>query len=204
MGTVSSRPANAILFYLADDALIVANTGEEFSRKGVVSICNMDLSAKNENKDRMPQDGEYDENNEKLVGSILKKRVKKYSFDINDLIEDAQRERNASKSYAGRFMWELLQNADDVADAGEVNEKLIGTKGLGFKSVLEITDEPEIYSGKFSVHFSRDKSRQVLGELNKWSEEKGILSADSHMTRSRIRKFGDCLTRATPPSFVCH
>ena len=162
---------SSVLFILEDDALIVANKGTGFSRKGVVSICNMDLSAKSVNNDRAPDDREYDESDKNLVRSILDKRIKKYDADINDLIEDVNREDGASKSYAGRFVWELLQNADDAANTEHANTHLIGTKGIGFKSVLEITDEPEIHSGNFNFHFSRQKSRVMLmRKVDKWRE----------------------------------
>ena len=163
---------NSILFDLGDDALIVANTGDGFSRKGVVSICNMDLSAKSVDDNRAPDDKVYKDD---IVGSILDKCIVKYKTDINNLIEDVNREDGASKSYDGRFVLELLQNADDAMNKERANTHLIGTKGLGFKSVLEITDEPEIYSGNFCFHFSRQKSREILeSEVSNWKEEKGI------------------------------
>jgi len=170
---------NSIVFAFDDDAsdgdaLLVANTGEKFTRKGVVSICNMDLSAKTTDSIIEPDDGEYDELNTKLVCSILEKRIKEYEGDINRLKEDVNREKGVRKSYTGRFVWELLQNADDAMDTNRSNANLIGAKGIGFKSVLEITDEPEIYSGDFCFHFSREKSREVLKEKTKWSEGIGI------------------------------
>jgi len=156
------------------DALLVANTGAKFTRKGVVSICNMDLSAKTTDAIIEPDDEEYDKLNTKLVCSILEKRIKEYEGDINRLKEDVNREKGVRKSYTGRFMWELLQNADDAMDTNRSNANLIGAKGIGFKSVLEITDEPEIYSGDFCFHFSREKSQEKLERNKKWSEEVGI------------------------------
>ncbi len=164
---------NSILFDINDDVLIVANTGDGFSRKGVVSICNMDLSAKSVDDNRAPDDEEYDKDD--IVRSISDKCIEKYKIDINNLIEDVSRESRASKSYDGRFVLELLQNADDAMNTEHANTHLIGTKGLGFKSVLEITDEPEIYSGDFCFHFSEQKSREILkSKVSKWKEENGI------------------------------
>ena len=165
---------NSIVFAFDGDALLVANTGAEFTRKGVVSICNMDLSAKAVDSDNAPDDEEYDVPDEELVRDILEKRIKEYETHINRLKEDVHRENGVSKSYVGRFVWELLQNADDVMGAKCSNANLIGTKGIGFKSLLEITDEPEIYSGKFCFHFSREKSREKLKENPKWKERMGI------------------------------
>lgn len=163
---------NSILFVLEDDALIVANTGAGFSRKGVVSICNMDLSAKDVRDSRTPVEDLYAPD---IVGSILEKCIEKYNLNINNLTEDANREEGASASYVGRFVWELLQNADDAMDAERTNADLIGTKGIGFKSVLEITNEPEIYSGDFYFHFSRQKSKKILeNKVHGWKKEKGV------------------------------
>ena len=36
----------SVLFRLCDDALIVANTGEPFTREGVIAICHLHLSSK--------------------------------------------------------------------------------------------------------------------------------------------------------------
>jgi len=166
---------NSIVFAFDGDALLVANTGAKFTRKGVVSICNMDLSAKAVNPDYAPDDEEFDESDEKLVGGILNKRIKEYETSINRLKEDVNREDGVSKSYSGRFVWELLQNADDAMGENRANANLIGTKGIGFKSVLETTNEPEIYSGDFCFHFSREKSREELKQgARKWREGMGI------------------------------
>ncbi|MDD9868851.1 MAG: DUF3883 domain-containing protein [Gammaproteobacteria bacterium] len=162
------------MFTFDGGALLVANTGAKFTRKGVVSICNMDLSAKTADSTSEPDDREYDKSDRKLVCSILEKRIKEYKGDINRLKEDVNREKGVRKSYTGRFVWELLQNADDAMDTNRSNANLIGAKGIGFKSVLEITDEPEIYSGDFCFHFSREKSQGKLGENKKWNEEMGI------------------------------
>ncbi|MGR3914999.1 MAG: DUF3883 domain-containing protein [Gammaproteobacteria bacterium] len=163
-----------ILFALEGDALIVANTGAPFSRTGIISVCNMDLSSKDAVESRAPVD-EYGEADNALVGAISKKCLDVYSGTINRLTEDANSEARIEQSYDGRFMWELLQNADDAADAARANAHLIGAKGLGFKSVLGITKEPEIYSGEFDFHFSERKSREKLREeVPEWEEEYGV------------------------------
>ena len=55
-------------------------------------------------------------------------------------------------------MLELLQNADDAVN--KESDEMIGMKGLGFKSIFEITDEPEIRSGDF--HFRLKKESDGL------------------------------------------
>ena len=39
-------------------------------------------------------------------------------------------------------------------------KKFIGTKGLGFLSILEVAHLPEIYSGPFNFMFSIEKSKK--------------------------------------------
>jgi len=165
---------NSIVFAFDGDALLVANTGAQFTRKGVVSICYMDLSAKTVNPAREPDDSVYTAHDKGLIREILDGRIEKYD-DPNDFIKDVNREEEAAKSYFGRFVLELLQNADDAMGDGDSKANLIGTKGIGFKSVLEITDEPEIYSGDFCFQFSREKSREVLEhKISKWRWNKGM------------------------------
>jgi len=161
-----------ILFALESDALIVANTGEPFSREGVISICNMDLSSKDADKSRGPEGNMYKKAPDNaLVGAILKECLRVYK-NVDRLKEDAHSEERIEQSYDGRFIWELLQNADDAADDERTNAHLIGAKGLGFKSVLEITKEPEIYSGEFDFCFSEEKSRGKLQDVvAEWREE---------------------------------
>lgn len=63
------------------------------------------------------------------------------------MLEDRNAEDEATRDYVGRCILELLQNADDaMALAGATPAELIGAKGLGFKSVPEVTDNPQIFS----------------------------------------------------------
>lgn len=154
---------DSVLFALKGDMLTVANTGAEFTRKGVISVCRLSLSAKG-GKDDTPMDI-YNADGGHLVEAIAEKSVEKYRTDINNLIADGNAEGSTKAGYEGRFLWELLQNADDASGGAREKEQLIGSKGLGFKSVLEITEEPEIYSGEFNFHFSRGKSEEMLRKI---------------------------------------
>lgn len=150
---------NKVLFRLRDDALIVANTGTPFTRRGVISVCYAHLSEKGQT----PPEDTYECSDENLVGEIRKKAMAVYRMDKNRLQMDAAEESAINKDYSGRVLWGLLQNADDAAKGAEDNAShLIGEKGLGFKSVLEITREPEIYSGPFHFRFSSKETERVL------------------------------------------
>ena len=98
-----------------------------------------------------------------LIPEILRREIETYKINRNRVVEDANQEDELSHDYDGRFIWELLQNADDVMGPPERRPaELIGTKGLGFKSVLEITEEPEIYSVPFNFRFSPDKHAETF------------------------------------------
>lgn len=147
-------------FTMAGDSLYAANTGLPFSRQGVVSICNQHLSAKGQ---RAADIDTYDDVTEGLVDHIRTLRLKSYRDDSNLLVEHRNAEDETASDYAGRCLFELLQNGDDaMAPAGADRTELIGAKGLGFKSVLELTDRPEIHSGDFHFGFDAAKSRALL------------------------------------------
>ena len=152
----NSEERRDALFELADDALYVANGGRPFSRLGVIGICAAHISDK-----KITREDRYEESDEDLIVAIRKRRIKTYKGDPDLLDEHSNNEEGVSLDYQGRFVWELLQNADD-AMGSEKRADLIGSKGLGFKSVLEITEKPEIYSGPFHFRFSPDKTRQLL------------------------------------------
>lgn len=148
---------------VAEDALYVANTGRPITRQGVISIARQYLSAKGET----PPDDTFDCNDSELIDQIRSKRLKLYGEEPNDLKEHASQEVQTRRDYAGRALWELLQNADDaMAPSGSPSSELIGAKGLGFKSVLEITDRPEIHSGAFHFSFDPDRSHALLSEIS--------------------------------------
>ena len=153
-----------VLFDLSEDALYVANGGHTFTREGVIGICASYLSEK-----RDIQSDHYQCNDKDLVSQIGEGEIELYKTKAgkNRIKEDASQERETSHDYDGRFAWELLQNADDVmGSSGRQPAELIGTKGLGFKSVLKITEEPEIHSGPFNFKFSPEKTQKLLMDRN--------------------------------------
>lgn len=131
---------------------------------------------------------------------------------IDDWEDLGTAEDTTKREYSGRFLFELLQNANDaIRDWMELNpdedgrtgsvqiilsreslivanqgapfseqnvkaicrlgkstkslSKSIGHKGVGFKSVLEITDRPEIYSGDFAFGFSLAECARTIQEV---------------------------------------
>ncbi|MBI2471746.1 MAG: DUF3883 domain-containing protein [Planctomycetes bacterium] len=148
------------LIKIEDDALLVANTGTPFDRLGVISLCASHLSGK---QDYKPFDQNPEETN--LIKAIRDREIETYKRDFNRLKEDYSGERETQLDYGGRAIWELLQNADDaMAPKGTSPSNLIGVKGLGFKSVLEVTVEPEIYSREFNFCFSAKKTQKLIKE----------------------------------------
>lgn len=150
-------------FIIAGDNLYAANTGTPFTRQGVVSICNQNLSAKGQ---RAADIDTYEDVREGLLDHIRAIRIKSYRDDSNLLVEHRNAEDETTSDYAGRCLFELLQNADDaMAPPGADRAELIGAKGLGFKSVLEITERPEIHSAGFHFGFDAGKSRALLDDV---------------------------------------
>lgn len=147
--------------FLTEDALYVANDGVPFSRKAVIGICASHLGTKTE---RTPDDN-YDCPDHELPETIQKRQIKKYQRDINDLLEHFGGDTEASRSYQDRTIWELIQNADDALAEGVGTDHLIGAKGLGFRSVLELTEEPEVHSGPFHFRFSEEMTKALLAEM---------------------------------------
>ena len=152
--------AGKVLFHLTDDALIVANSGKAFTRKGVISICHMHLSEKT----GKPVDN-YDKDD--LIRGIADSAIRMYRDHPNQFIASAGGEEALGADYKGRSIWELLQNADDAATLAALGIEgasggQIGAKGLGFKSILEFSESPEIYSGKFQFRFSREDTQKIL------------------------------------------
>ena len=148
-----------ILFEITEDALLVANGGCPFSRTGVISVCASHLSDKQSGgvKDH------FEVGDKQLVRAIRCNELGHYK-DPNRVTSDFNNEREAVHDYGGRFVWELLQNADDVMGEERSSDVLIGSKGLGFKAVLEVTDEPEIHSGPFHFLFSATRTQELLKE----------------------------------------
>jgi hypothetical protein len=163
-----SRPRNAVLVRITDDALIVANDGRPVSRLGVLALCASDLSEKSGRADEQPED-DPDTPETELLGAIANSAIGVYRADVNRSKRDLRHERGVRADYGGRYLWELLQNADDaLADDAAIAAELIGTKGLGFISVLEITDRPEIFSRPFAFYFSKaDTEALLLSRLGK-------------------------------------
>ncbi len=150
------------LIKIEDGALLVANTGTPFGRLDVVSVCASHLGTKQNYK---PIDPTPDIPDTKLIEKIRNREIETYGLNPNRLREDYSGEKETQLDYGNRAIWELLQNADDaMAPEGTSSDYLIGIKGLGFKSVLEVTEEPEIYSGEFNFCFSAKKTQKLIKE----------------------------------------
>lgn len=153
---------NSIKIVVTDEAIFFANTGRPMDRPGVISISNQYLSTKAEGA---PVDS-YKCRDSELASAISNQRLELYRQNLNDLNAHVNEENATRRDYAGRALWELLQNADDaMAPAGSPSSELIGAKGLGFKSVLELTDRPEVHSGPFHFAFDPDQSATMLSML---------------------------------------
>lgn len=143
--------------------------------------------------------------------AIRREVAKEYSLFPKRLVEDARSERTLVESEQGRYVLELLQNADDAQypeNATEGNKfggpsvvfvvtkthlycanggypiskegfdsicrafvspkrrsaPVIGFKGIGFKSVLSLTNRPEIFWHDDAAIFDRERTLEFLKE----------------------------------------
>ena len=173
---------NKIRIILNQKELIVTNTGKPFDSKGVVAICRLGLSEKIRPEEIDDYGGKRGKS---LIEEICKRTTENRWGDRNNFAEDKRSEERTYVDYSGRFIYELLQNADDAMTDSEGNTakvQYIGEKGLGFKSVLEITSNPQIFSGEYQFEFSEDKLREVLSKYDHLKDfvEKGKLPIFRH------------------------
>jgi len=146
----------------------------------------------------------------KEIMEIQDEVVKEYNDYPRRIIEDARGESNLSESEQGRFILELMQNADDAQtlESGDSESSragnaslifhitkeylycanggypitrggleaicraflspkrkstpVIGFKGVGFKSILSITNAPQIFWQGGGVYFSRSKTLEII------------------------------------------
>ena len=143
---------------LAGDSLYIANDGFPFDRNGVIAISRANLSAKSDAiKDPLPQL----KNDEEWLEEFKERQIRQYQEYEERLTTDNKEEAGTVKDYSGRWLLELLQNIDDAIGPKDAS-RYIGTKGLGFLSVLEIAYSPAIFSGNFGFEFSQEKNRTRL------------------------------------------
>ena len=142
-----------ILIKLTEKSLIIANTGEPFTAEGVISVCYTNLSAKSNDDIDVPKAGG-------IVKSIREKFLNRWTNDRNDYTANINRLSGTSSDYQNREILELLQNCiDAISDSPP-----IGAKGLGFKSIFNISLNPQIYSGEFNFCFDGDKTKEYLNK----------------------------------------
>jgi hypothetical protein len=161
---IRAKDKRACLISIENDALLFASNGQSFSRLGVVAICASHLGTKH---DYQPTDPDKKIKDNELIAAIREREIQTYRTNPDRITSDFRGEEETRLDYGGRAIWELLQNADDsMAPSSIKPSQFIGAKGIGFKSVLEISDEPEIHSGPFHFHFSSKKTAALLRDLN--------------------------------------
>ncbi len=144
-------------FSLVGNTLYAANDGNTFDRDGVIALCIANISSKSDEViDSHSSIGDKD-----WVSELCKSQLKQYVEYPNNLTRDQKEEIRTSGDYSGRWLLELLQNMDDAMGPKD-RSKYIGTKGLGFLSVMQIGKNPEIFSGNFNFCFSQRRTKEAL------------------------------------------
>ena len=142
------------LFLIDGSSLYLANDGSAFSRTGLLAICQSHLTSKSEKKSDQPKDPFPTVTDESWIDKLGEHYLKRFIQYPNDLQRDRRQEQATTRDYAGRWIYEILQTIDDAVGPPDF-EKFIGTKGLGFLSILEVAHSPEIFSGPFACKFSK-------------------------------------------------
>ncbi|MCY4641497.1 MAG: DUF3883 domain-containing protein [Gammaproteobacteria bacterium] len=150
----SVAKANSFHALLTDEYVAIANRGQPFTQEGLRAVCQAHISPKYRNL-ITPIKGEADAI--RVLEKIRAERLEAYKCCPGDIAEHASAEGVLRNEYAGRILLELLQNAYDAFAT-----KPIGSKGVGFKAVLNICDEPRIHSGSLHCTFDRQRSRNLL------------------------------------------
>ncbi len=150
-------------FIVEGGALYIANDGRGFDRLGIIALSITNLSTKTSNETELPVDTCKASKDVDWVGDYGERRLKLLSDDQNQLVSEKRGEEQYSRDYAGRWLFETLQNIDDALGS-EDSTRYIGTKGLGFLSIFEIGDYVQIFSGNFEFEFSAARTSKALIE----------------------------------------
>ena len=157
MREVSVQPGTCLV-RMSKDALLIANTGRPITNEGLESLCAAHLSSKTERRYELAKPGCCGDSH---VEAIQRRTVDEYCNNPLRLLEDAEGERQLARDYGGRTLWEAFQNAEDSMGDGP---GAIGRLGVGTKSFIEVSGEPEFYSDELAFKFSEPRTRHLLQE----------------------------------------
>src|SRR5439155_12915697 len=146
----------AAALVLTRDYLIAANTGRPFTTWGLDAVAYGSLTSKTEARKGLDDPNvrfASEESAQRAIQEIVASQRRTYS-DPKRLASAINALTETSQNYAGRVLFELLQNA---ADANS-NEP-IGYKGIGFRSILNVTAAPRIHSGNLHVRWSKEDAQ---------------------------------------------
>ena len=151
-----------VLFWRFGDILIAANSGRPFTKNGLRSICLSSLSSKTEDGSADDQQFSSPSEAKERIASI-REESKTFALNHPDRAKSVRVGVSAVvRDYSERIFLELLQNA---ADANR--EQPIGSKGLGFRAILNITEAPRIHSGDLHAEWSREIVQELLAGAEK-------------------------------------
>jgi len=162
---------NTVIFELKDDVLIVCNNGEPFSIEGIESLMLPYYTSKSEREAKQSFKSSIINDQ---VKELLEKRWSLYKDYPERIQSDYSTEYKTVGEYHGREILELLQNCIDSMP-GDCKFQ-IGTKGLGFRSLLNWCEKIKIFSGDLSVAFGMEEAAKFRESLG-LKQKVAILSA---------------------------
>ncbi len=113
---------------------------------------------------------------------ILKQAYEgRYFFELIQNVRDANREANVDgkviieiteekttiSNTGGQFSLQGIESITNIGESTKQSQEFIGHKGIGFKSILEITESPKIITRYGTILFDRDLT------IKKYSEKVG-------------------------------
>ena len=156
---------------LTDDCLVVGNQGTPFTADGLVSLCRLGAARQRTREGRKITSEADAEETMRLIREDAVKRIKQAPDQLGQAVEVEQRLRQRMDGYVIRA---LLQNASDA-----VTPDAPDGEGVGFSSVLGVSERPRIHSGFLSFCFDASLTRKALGA-------EGLLGDDGQVPLIRM------------------
>ena len=156
---------------LTDDCLVVGNQGDPFTADGLVSLCRLGAARQRTRAERKITSAADGEETMRLIREDAMKRLKEAPEQLGEAVEVEKRLRERMAGYVIRA---LLQNASDAVTPGVPDGE-----GVGFSSILGVSERPRVHSGFLSFGFDASLTRKALGA-------EGLLRDDGQVPLIRL------------------
>ncbi len=149
----------ALHFLLTEDLLVIAHSGQPFTKEGLRALCRAQMSPAEQTTTtaiESLQDGKA------CMEEIWKAWIEAYQRNPDRAASHAETERDLSEQLSGQLLKEFMLHAHDMNSG-----KLFTGEGACLRTILTICDTPRIYSGVLSFRFDRHLGQKVLKQALK-------------------------------------